>query len=265
MTDLLPKEIIKSDLHNPKNLIIFSKPKSGKTTLVSMLPNCLLLDFEEGSDYVDALKIKIDCLKVSDKKNEDDVSYQEVANSILGQKKETGKYPYTYVAIDTITAIEDMCEWDATEAYMNSNIGKSFNRQGGQFLPKSKWESVLTLPNGAGYFWLRESFKKWMKITDRLAPNVILLGHLKDKYITSEGKEIITGGLDLTGKISRITSANSDAIGYLYRNKDKTMLSFKGRGVECEARPAHLTGQDLVIMEKVDDKLVSYWDKVYKL
>ena len=59
---ILPKKIIKASNHNPKNLIIFSKPKVGKTTLLAQLPDNLILDFEEGSDYVDAMKIKVDSI-----------------------------------------------------------------------------------------------------------------------------------------------------------------------------------------------------------
>ena len=55
---VLPTTTVKSVVKSPKNLIIFSKPKTGKTTLLSQLPNCLLIDLEGGSDYVDAMKIK---------------------------------------------------------------------------------------------------------------------------------------------------------------------------------------------------------------
>lgn len=40
----LPLAPIKATVKSPKELIIFSKPKVGKTTLMSHLPNCLILD-----------------------------------------------------------------------------------------------------------------------------------------------------------------------------------------------------------------------------
>ena len=59
----LPTKPIPAETQDPKNLIIFGLPKVGKTTVLSTLENNLILDFENGSDYVDALKIKIASLK----------------------------------------------------------------------------------------------------------------------------------------------------------------------------------------------------------
>ena len=44
---LLPTEKTKKKTDNPKNLILFGLPKVGKTTVLSHLPKCLILDFEE--------------------------------------------------------------------------------------------------------------------------------------------------------------------------------------------------------------------------
>lgn len=54
----LPKDIVKASAINPKTLIVYSKPKVGKTTLFANLKNNLIIDIENGSDYLDALKIK---------------------------------------------------------------------------------------------------------------------------------------------------------------------------------------------------------------
>ncbi|MGL5753418.1 MAG: AAA family ATPase, partial [Paraclostridium sp.] len=84
----LPTTIIKPNSQNPNKLIIFSPPKHGKTTLVSALDNCLLIDLENGSDYVSALKVKVNSL----------TELQELGTEIM----KAGR-PYKYVAIDTIT------------------------------------------------------------------------------------------------------------------------------------------------------------------
>ena len=39
---VLPTKIVKADNHNPRNLIIFSKPKVGKTSLLATLENNLI-------------------------------------------------------------------------------------------------------------------------------------------------------------------------------------------------------------------------------
>ncbi len=54
----LPLEKTTSALKSPRKLVLYSPPKTGKTTLVSQLEDCLLLDLEDGSDFVNAMKIK---------------------------------------------------------------------------------------------------------------------------------------------------------------------------------------------------------------
>ena len=44
--------------------------------------------------------------------------------------------------------------------------------------------------------------------------------------LEKKGKEVAVKDLDLTGKIKSITCANADAIGYIYREDDETMVSF---------------------------------------
>ena len=45
---VLPKEKVKAKVENPRFLIIFGKPKAGKTTLASKLDNNLIIDLERG-------------------------------------------------------------------------------------------------------------------------------------------------------------------------------------------------------------------------
>ena len=59
----LPKKKVKASRKSPKNMIIYGPPKIGKTTVLSQLDDCLIIDLEEGSDMVDALKVKVNSLK----------------------------------------------------------------------------------------------------------------------------------------------------------------------------------------------------------
>ena len=59
----LPKTKIPAKTQDPKYLILFGLPKVGKTTVLSTLENNLILDFEQGTTYIDALKIEISTLK----------------------------------------------------------------------------------------------------------------------------------------------------------------------------------------------------------
>ena len=250
----LPKEKIVAVAHSPKKTVLYGMPKVGKTTLLAKLDDCLIIDLEDGSDYVDALKVKANSL--------DELG--EVGAAIVKQN-----YPYKRIAIDTVTKLEEWCEEEATIKYMNSSVGASFNRDKlKQMLPKKDWKSVLTLPHGAGYLWLRISYKSWIDRLAMLAPEIIFIGHLKDKIINKAGKEVSASDLDLTGKIRNITCQKADAIGYVYRKDDKTMMSFETKDeITCGSRCAHLKGQEFVIGELADenkmDSFVAFWDKVY--
>lgn len=236
-------------------MILYSQPKAGKTTFASRLPSSLIIDLEKGTDLIEATKVNADSLvelakwgrAIKDKFTLDE------AGKIIG-------YPYNFVIIDTITKLEEMCEWEATEDYMNSIMGKKFNRDdNGNDIPRPMWESVLSLPNGAGYLWLRTSFKRWIDRLATLAPQVIFIAHLKDKVIEKAGREVSAKDVDLTGKIRAITCADADAIGYLYRKEDSKGVSTlrinfsSSETVLCGSRVAHLAGQDI----EAD------WDKIF--
>src|SRR5690349_24845125 len=44
---------------NPQSIILFGLPKCGKTTLLSKLDNCLIIDTENGSDKISGLIKKV--------------------------------------------------------------------------------------------------------------------------------------------------------------------------------------------------------------
>ena len=83
----LPKTKIPAETQDPKYLILFGLPKVGKTTVLASLENNLILDFENGSSYVDALKVKINSLK----------DLNEVCKAI----KDAGK-PYKFITIELV-------------------------------------------------------------------------------------------------------------------------------------------------------------------
>ena len=55
----LPKEKTVVEQVNPRRLFIFSHTKVGKTTLASMLPNNLIIDLEDGTNYISGLAVNI--------------------------------------------------------------------------------------------------------------------------------------------------------------------------------------------------------------
>ena len=218
----LPKTKVKASRKSPKNMIIYGAPKIGKTTVLSELDDCLIIDLEDGSDMVDALKVKANSLQ----------ELQAVGTAIMKEGR-----PYKYIAIDTISKLEEMCESYAKQIYMKTPMGKNFDQ-------KNPGASVLSLPNGAGYLYLRMAYKEWIDKLNKLADHIILVGHLKDKMLEKKGKEVAVKDLDLTGKIKQITCANADAVGYIYREGEKTMISFDSlEDIAAGSRCEHLKGK----------------------
>jgi len=220
----LPTTKVKASRKSPKNMIIYGAPKIGKTTVLSQLDDCLIIDLEDGSDMVDALKVKAHSLK----------DLQAIGTEIIKQGR-----PYKYIAIDTISKLEEWCEAHGKQIYMRTPMGKNFDT-------KNPGMSILALPNGAGYLYLRMAYKEWLDKLNKLADHIILVGHLKDKMLEKKGKEVAVKDLDLTGKIKQITCANADAVGYIYREGDETMVSFDSlddivAGSRCE----HLKGKTM--------------------
>ena len=254
MSIKLPTKKVKATHQSPNNLIIFSKPKVGKSSLLAELEDCLLLDLENGSDYVDALKVKAS-------------SIEEIKE--IGEEIKKADYPYKYIAVDTITALEEKCIPFAEKIYSRKPMGKSwFKRDANGNLTKDsgkvQYGNILNLPNGAGYAYLREAMTKTIEYIKTLAPRIILVGHIKDVMLEKAGAEFTASDLDLTGKIKRIMTSQSDAVGYLYRKGNKNILSFATNdSVACGARPAHLRNKEIVLSELKDDDFTTHWDKVY--
>ena len=252
---VLPTQKVKAESQSPGNLIIFSAPKVGKTEMTAGLPNNLILDMEGGSKFVDALKIEANTV--------------EKIKAIGEQIKKDG-YPYEYITVDTVTALEEICKPYAEILYAKTPMGKNwFKVKDGKLDPasgKKQYGEITSLPNGAGYTYLRQAFTNIVEYIKTLAPRVILLGHVRDTQLEKAGVEVSSSDLDLTGKIKRIAASQSDAIGYLYRHKDgkRNILSFKTTGdISCGARPAHLRNKEIVISEMTDKGLVTHWNEIY--
>jgi hypothetical protein len=130
---------------------------------------------------------------------------------------------------------------------------------------KPKYSTILSLPNGAGYPYLREAFTKVVNYIQTWAPRTILVGHVKDTVLEKNGSEFNSLDLDLTGKLKRITASNSDSIGYLYRKGKKNILSFKTSDeIACGARPKHLRDEEIVLSELTEEgDVITHWDKIY--
>ncbi len=252
---VLPKEKIAPVIRNPKNLIIFSPPKTGKTSILAELPKSIIFDFEKGSDYVTAVKIGIDSIK----------KLKAVGGAIRKEINDTGEFPYDYIGLDTITSLIPIAIEYAELIYSKLPMGKHwFEGKGEDPSGKETYGNILNLPKGAGYTYYWEAYEKIIDFVQGLAPNIIQLAHVKNSEIGKDDNKFASADIALQGKLKLIATSKSDAIGYLYRKGNKNMLSFKTSDeVACGARPSHLSNQEFVLSEKIEGKLVTYWDRVF--
>lgn len=241
---VLPKEKVKAKVENPRFLIIFGKPKAGKTTLASKLDNNLIVDLEGGSEFLEALAVQARSVK----------DLGDIANAIREEIKSTGKKPYKYITLDNASRLEEICLSYAATLYRQTPMGKNYSGN-----------DVRTLPNGSGYMYLQQAVRKVIDMFRDLCDNFILIGHLKDKMINKEGEELSEMSLDLVGKLANIICGEADAVGYVYRKKNETHISFEGGDNSVrEARAPHLRGKNIVIAESDENNDIKvYWDKIY--
>nr|DAG33050.1 MAG TPA: AAA domain protein [Caudoviricetes sp.] len=242
---ILPTQKVPASSTNPSFLILYGRPKSGKTSCLAQLDNNLIVDLEGGSTFIDALAVQ--ARSVND--------LGKIAQAIRAKNSEVGHNFYKHITIDNATRLEEICLPYAATLYRQTPIAKNW-----------KGTDVRTLPNGSGYFYVRQAVRKVIDIFRELCDEFILVGHVKDVQVDQNGEESSEMALDLVGKLSSIICGEADAVGYLYRKGNETHISFKGGdGTIKEARAPHLRGKDIVIATgNEDDTITTDWKQIYK-
>ena len=77
--------------------------------------------------------------------------------------------------------------------------------------------------------------------------HLIVVGHRKVARAIVDGKAIVEPeSLDITGKLKNMIMSDCDAIGYMSREDDKLMVSFKSdESIEAGSRCPHLKGKEM--------------------
>lgn len=249
----LPTIKVKASRINPKKIIIFSNPKCGKTTAVAALENNLIIDLEDGSEFLDALKINV--LAIAKKEKISPLfALKEVINTIKKANEAKGGFVYKYITIDTISALEDIALELGNILYKKTPMGRNF-----------VGDDVTKLPNGAGYQYLYNAMDLIQEEIEELCDTFIILGHLKSKFVEKEGKEMEARGLALTGKYASTLCSQVDAIGFMYRENNETLINFTpSESLVVGSRPEHLKNKIVKIIESdKDNKLVVDWSKIF--
>lgn len=241
---VLPEEKVKAKVNNPRFLVLFGRPKSGKTSCAAALEGNLVIDLEGGSEFLDCMAVQ--ARSVTD--------LGDIANAIRLSIKEKGKYPYKYITIDNATRLEEICLPYAVNMYKSLPQGKNWNGT-----------DLRLLPNGAGYQYIRTAVRKVIDMFKELTENFILIGHTKDKYINKNGQDCTEMSLDLMGKLGDILCGEADAVGFVYRRGNETVVNFtSGDDTTKGARAPHLREKQIVLAESNENnELTFHWDRIY--
>ena len=197
---------------NPSTLLMYGPPKIGKTTMLSSLDKCLIIDTESGSNM-----IEVHILHANNRKE---------LIEILKQAREG--HEFKYIAIDTI---DKVVQW-AEEAVCQEN----------------SVQALADLPFGKGWGLARDKVMNTIHAFKDVCDHLIIVGHRKTAKAVVEGQATVEPeSLDITGRLKNMIMSDSDAIGYVFRDEnEKLMISFKSDdALEAGSRSPHLRGKIL--------------------
>ena len=254
----LPTERREAQNYNPSLLILFGKPKSGKSTLMASLDSNLIIDLENGYRALSVMSVNAHSAQ----------EIFEIAAAVDDKIKKDGKLPYRFITIDNATRLEEFSLPYAAHLYRSTAMGAGWgmlkdshgvpikDKNTNKPIPDPKADGRL-VPNGAGYLYLRQAIRKMIDMFRDKCETLILVAHVKDKQIKKNGEEMSEMSVDLAGKLGDIICGEADAIGYVYRDENKTFISFEGGDNTIrEARPLHLRGKKIEVAHSDEDNNV---------
>ena len=202
----------KAITHNPKIMLLYGPPKIGKTTMLSKLDKCLIIDTEKGSRMVDGAIIEAN-------------SRKELISVIKSAKE---GHNFKYIAIDTIDKVVQWAENAVCEEH--------------------QVQSLADLAYGKGWGLARDKVMNTIRTLSDVCDHLIVIGHRKTAKAIIEGQETIEPeSLDITGRLKNMIMADCDAIGYVFRDEDENLkVTFKSdNSLEAGSRSPHLRGQEI--------------------
>lgn len=250
----LPEKRSEAQAYLPEFMIIYSKPKVGKSTICAALPNALILDLEDGYKALSVMKIQVRSY----------TDFAEVYKAIIEKGKKIKKKPYKYIVIDNATRLEEYCTPEAAHRYRIQNptwgvvkdkYGVPVKDKQGNYIEDPSAD-ILSVGYGRGHMLLRETVKDVINMFKRVCDCLILVSHTKESSIKIDAEEMTEISPDLGGKLSAILCGLSDCIGFMYRKGNDTYMSFKGGdNVINQARPLHLRERVFKVITSSDEDM----------
>lgn len=254
----LPLEVVKAEILEPSSMILMGNPKIGKTTVCGLLPESIVLNFEDKTQTTTG-RIKY----VS--------SYAELKTICLFIQQNREKYNYRFGIIDLLSKLEELAVVEAEKLYMMTPQGKNWiikdpaTNKLSPVCGKAKYRSILHLPNGSGYPYLTEAMKNIKALIEATFEKVIYLVHTKDKLLANEtGVEINVSEINLIGKNKFVFAGEAQAIGVLHRSGKNLIVTFQpGEEVISGCKVNRLDGKSFTLSTKEDDVITTFWEEIY--
>jgi hypothetical protein len=252
---LLKKQGQGQDVNKIDNILIASRPGSGKTSSLLQLPDSIYFDLESSSGYFynegDVADIK--AIMKSGK-----VGMLTAITRVTEEVKASGK-KYKFAIVDTLTKLDELADLVATAKYKLTPAGKAYTGS-----------SVKELAYGAGYGLIRAEFANLTEMFDGIADTIIYACHVKDSSIAKDGDQYGVTDINLTGQLKEIFSAKQDTAALLEidpSNPNQRILNFvkTDQNSFVKSRPAHLHNQKIVISEydPATKTLKTHWDRIF--
>lgn len=175
--------VISRDLRG-KYVLLYGKPKSGKTTAACAFPNSLLVAFERGYNAIGGVRA-VDITKWADWK------------MVLRQlEKPEAQKMYETIIIDTISIA-----WDYCEQYICAQNGV---------------QKINEIPWGGGYSACKKEFEGTLRKITMLGYGIVLIAHSATRVEkTADGSEIEIISPEMPKRASEICNGLVDIIGYI--------------------------------------------------
>ena len=177
------KNVISRDLKG-KYVLLYGKPKSGKTTAACSFPDAVLLAFEKGYNAI-GNAYPFDINKWSDFK----MALRDLEDARAKERFKT-------VIIDTVSICWELCE-------------KFVCQQNGV-------QKISDIPWGAGYTACKKEFETSIRRITQLGYGVVLIAHSASRVEkTADGSDIEIISPDLPKRASEVCNGIVDIIGYI--------------------------------------------------
>ncbi len=175
--------VISRDLKG-KYILIYGKPKTGKTTLASRFPKNLLVAFEKGYNAIDGIKA-VDINRWAD--------FKQVLRQL---EKPEARDMYSTITIDTTTIAYEMCE---------------------QFVcAQNGVQTIRDIPWGQGWNLVKKEFETCLRKITMLGYGLVLISHIETrKEKTADDSEIEILAPSMPKRCYEVVNQIVDIIGYI--------------------------------------------------